>query len=46
MLDAMMADEEKDPPVPADLEGAAKRIHRDPVTEEHDHEALAEDANL
>jgi hypothetical protein len=42
----MTSDDEKDPPVPADLEGAAKRIrHRGQVTEEYDHEALADEPN-
>lgn len=35
----MTSDEEKDPPVPADLEGAAKRFHRVQVPDERDHEA-------
>lgn len=41
----MSTDEEKDPPVPADLEDAVKRLHRDPVTEEHNHEPLADDTD-
>jgi hypothetical protein len=45
----MTSDDEKDPPVPADLEGAAKRIrHRGKVEEEHDsedHEAPADEPN-
>ncbi|MFD1240835.1 hypothetical protein [Arthrobacter ulcerisalmonis] len=32
----MASDEEKDPPVPADLANASKRIHRVEVEEEHD----------
>jgi hypothetical protein len=41
----MSTDEEKDPPVPADLEGAAKRIHRDQAAEKYDHGAVAEEPN-
>ncbi|MCT9627223.1 hypothetical protein HWD94_19175 [Pseudarthrobacter equi] len=44
----MTSDDEKDPPVPANLEGAAKHIHPDQVLEEHvpyDHEALANKPN-
>jgi hypothetical protein len=32
----MTSDDEKDPPVPAHLEGAPKRIHRKQVAEEPD----------
>jgi len=32
----MTSDEEKDPPVPAHLVDAPKRIHRDQVAGEHD----------
>jgi hypothetical protein len=32
----MTSDDEKDPPVPADLVGAPKRIHRERVAEEDD----------
>lgn len=45
-LGTMTSDDEKDPPVPADVEGAAKRIHRSQVAEESDanaHEAPTED---
>jgi hypothetical protein len=44
----MASDDEKDPPVPAHLAGAAKRIHRDKAADEHDpndHEALADKPN-
>jgi hypothetical protein len=44
----MTSDDEKDPPVPADLEGASKRIHRDQGAEEHDrhdHEELEDEPN-
>lgn len=44
----MTSDDEKDPPVPADLEGAAKRVHRAQVAEKHDsydHEAGADEPN-
>ena len=43
-----MTSDEKDPPVPADLEGAPKRIHRKQVAEEsdaNDHEAHADEPN-
>ena len=42
----MTIDDEKDPPVPADLEGAPKRVHRERVAEERgpdDHGALADE---
>jgi hypothetical protein len=42
----MTSDEEKDPPVPADLVDAPKRIHRDQDAKEHDrpdHAALADE---
>lgn len=41
----MSSDDEKDPPVPADLVGAPKRIHRDEVADElerSDHENPAD----
>ncbi|MET1064104.1 MAG: hypothetical protein ABWX85_03965 [Arthrobacter sp.] len=41
----MTSDDEKDPPVPADLEGAAKRVHRVQVADEKDAEAVAEEPN-
>jgi hypothetical protein len=41
----MRSDDEKDPPVPADLEGAAKRIHRTEVVEDKDHEPPADEPN-
>ena len=44
----MTSDDEKDPPVPADLEGAAKRVHRVQVADENDAndpEALADKPN-
>ena len=44
----MTSSEEKDPPVPADLEGAPQRIHRDQSAGEHgpdDREALADEPN-
>ncbi|WP_258073809.1 hypothetical protein [Arthrobacter sp. Y81] len=39
----MTSDEEKDPPVPADLEDSAKRVHHVQVAEERDHEAPADE---
>lgn len=44
----MSSEDEKDPPVPADLVGAPKRIHREQVAEKYDRsnrEALADDPN-
>ncbi|MET1021408.1 MAG: hypothetical protein ABWX69_04320 [Arthrobacter sp.] len=44
----MTSDDEKDPPVPADLEDAAKRVHRVRVADENDAknaEALADEPN-
>ncbi|MBD1543592.1 hypothetical protein G9E11_15375 [Arthrobacter sp. IA7] len=44
----MTSDDEKDPPVPADLVDAPKRIHHDQVAEEHDrpdHTPLADEPN-
>jgi hypothetical protein len=44
----MTSDDEKDPPVPAHLEGAPMRIHRKHVEEESDatdHKVHADDAN-
>jgi hypothetical protein len=32
----MSSDDDKDPPVPADLEGAAKRVHRVKAADEND----------
>lgn len=43
-----MTSDEKDPPVPGDLVGAAKRTHRNQVAEEYDlsdHETLADEPN-
>ena len=42
----MRSDDEKDPPVPADLEGAPKRIHRNHVAKDSDadtHQAPTEE---
>ena len=36
----MKSDDEKDPPVPADLEGAPKRIHREKDAESHEESDL------
>jgi hypothetical protein len=44
----MASDDEKDPPVPADLVGAPKRIRRDRVVKESDrsdHEDLGDEPN-
>jgi hypothetical protein len=44
----MTSDDEKDPPVPADLEGAAQRVHRVQVADEKDAngpEAQADEPN-
>ena len=44
----MASDDEKDPPVPADLVGAPKRIHHDRVAGEpdrRDHEDLGDEPN-
>jgi hypothetical protein len=44
----MTSGDEKDPPVSADLEGAAQRVHRVQVADENDAsvpEALAEEPN-
>ncbi|WP_190243059.1 hypothetical protein [Arthrobacter globiformis] len=44
----MSSDDEKDPPVPADLVDAPKRIHREQVAQNNDgsnREALADDPN-
>ncbi|WP_171046614.1 hypothetical protein [Pseudarthrobacter sp. NamE5] len=44
----MSSDDEKDPPVPANVVGAPKRVHRDRVRYEYDrsdHEAPAEAPN-
>ena len=41
----MTSDDEKDPPVPADLVGAPKRIHRDQTADEHEAPAEEEAKN-
>ena len=44
----MTSGDEKDPPVPADLVGVPKRIHRDQGTGKYhrsDHNALADERN-
>jgi hypothetical protein len=44
----MTSDDEKDPPVPADLEGAAQRVRRVQVADEDDAnvtETLADEPN-
>jgi hypothetical protein len=45
----MTSDEEKDPPVPADVDGATpRRVRRDQIAEEHDpngHEPPADEPN-
>jgi hypothetical protein len=47
-MSLVTTDDEKDPPVPADLVDAPKRIHRDQVAEEHsrpDQAAPADEAH-
>ena len=41
----MTSDDEKDPPVPADLEGAAKSIHRAQVEKDKEDEPSADEPN-
>ncbi|MDP9999069.1 hypothetical protein [Pseudarthrobacter sulfonivorans] len=41
----MTSDDEKDPPVPADLEGSVKRIRRAQGVEDNDHEPPADEPN-
>lgn len=45
----MTSDDEKDPPVPADLDDAANRIHRNKAAADrdaHDNPAPAEEPNV